>query len=205
MLGWSLQQYATPLGGQQRVYLARRYTVPAHSLASSSGSLDETSRLVDAAEDEFGDMGELVSEDVDGSTLHSDLGDAHEIVINAQVIHSASYQVPVLYLTPQWRHSGMPITDTELYQHVIRRDTDRAALESVPFGGGITMSENPLTGTPCYSFHPCNTATLMESIVDPALSREDVLKRYIASWISIYGAPIGLTVPLSWLTTLNEV
>ncbi|GMS84093.1 hypothetical protein PENTCL1PPCAC_6268, partial [Pristionchus entomophagus] len=52
-----------------------------------------------------------------------------------------------------------------------------------------SLNEHPHLGLLFYHLHPCQTPSIMREMTGKG--------NYIASWLSFYGRPLGLTVPLS--------
>ncbi|KAK4499836.1 hypothetical protein PRZ48_008022 [Zasmidium cellare] len=116
------------------------------------------------------------------------------------IVHSPSYQVPVLYVSFKNRASGRPPSIEELYQMLVP-STQRTSMQTVGQLGAITLTEHPITGIPAYFVHPCRTREALE----PALEGRTVKPaEYVALWLGTIGASVGLNVPLPLATRLNR-
>ncbi|KAJ3173159.1 E2-like conjugating enzyme atg10 [Geranomyces variabilis] len=134
---------------------------------------------------------DLEQEPEDSATLHS--GSPTEITLEIHVVYSKTWRCPVLYFNAWNADTGTPVCFDALKNSV--RDslpnvdlTTRTAY-NMPV---ITQQDHPVLGTPFYSIHPCETATLMAEM----LSNTDAADgRYLLLWLSLVGTifhPIAL-------------
>ena len=66
----------------------------------------------------------------------------------------------------------------------------------------LTQTEHPLSGIPCYHVHPCNTATMMSSVLEDEMQDSDDLKwqtRYSIMWLSLISPLVNLPLATSLL------
>lgn len=115
------------------------------------------------------------------------------------IVHSPSFQVPVLYLSFKNLPSGRQPSIDELYQMLVPA-TYRSSIQAVGQLGAITLSEHPITGIPVYFVHPCRTREAME----PALEGKTMKPaEYTMLWLGTIGASAGLNIPLPLATRLD--
>ncbi|KHJ81739.1 hypothetical protein OESDEN_18573 [Oesophagostomum dentatum] len=57
----------------------------------------------------------------------------------------------------------------------------------------ISLNEHPLLGVLFYNIHPCKTKEIMNELTGKG--------NYIAKWLSVYGAPIGVSPPDALFTS----
>ncbi|PKC70599.1 hypothetical protein RhiirA1_339031, partial [Rhizophagus irregularis] len=126
--------------------------------------------------------------------------------VDYHIIYSASYKVPVLYFNA---YHGTPLTNDEIYSCLVE-PSRLEDIKTAGFHGGISQQDHPTLLIPFYYLHPCETATLMKSIVNtsqPATSnsnnnnnllREISIEGYIRSWLSLVGNVVGLKIGISY-------
>lgn len=109
------------------------------------------------------------------------------------MIHSPSYQVPVLYITFKDEAAGkrMPSVD-EAYELLVP-DAYRSQIEATGVVGALSMTDHPISSTPAYFVHPCQTAEAMEAVVG---GRKTTPEEYLLMWLGMIGASVGLDVPV---------
>ncbi|GIZ49619.1 hypothetical protein CKM354_001264800 [Cercospora kikuchii] len=99
------------------------------------------------------------------------------------IIHSPSYQVPVLYL------SSEPLRSPEWLLECLYDPT--AGI--VGLRGTVSLTDHPETGRPVFFVHPCRT---QEAMMDVLGGREDVdAVEWLFIWFGIIGSAAGLSVP----------
>ncbi|XP_063962395.1 ubiquitin-like-conjugating enzyme ATG10 isoform X1 [Lytechinus pictus] len=104
------------------------------------------------------------------------------------IIHSASYNVPVLYFTA-CKSDGKLLTLDEVWGQVPGSYQERLRHQRWTF---ITQQEHPLLGRPFFQLHPCRTADLMKSVVPHHKGN------YVVTWLSSVGPVVGLELPLAF-------
>ena len=113
------------------------------------------------------------------------------------IVHSPSYQVPVLYVTFEQqgstgRRSKVLPSPTEVYDMLVS-SSFKAQVQTVGVMGALSMTDHPVSGTPAYFVHPCRTSEAMDAvIVDSAVQP----KEYLMMWLGLVGPSVGLDVPL---------
>nr|POE63213.1 ubiquitin-like-conjugating enzyme atg10 [Quercus suber] len=106
------------------------------------------------------------------------------------VVHSPSYQVPVLYVTFQHLlQPGLPSLE-RIYELLVPAEFP-PQLRAVGVMGSLSFAEHPITGVPAYFVHPCRTADAMSAVVR---ERNVTPEEYLLAWTGIVGACVGLQV-----------
>ncbi|CAK1368051.1 unnamed protein product [Cercospora beticola] len=99
------------------------------------------------------------------------------------IIYSPSYQVPVLYLSPE------PLRSSEWLLECLYEPTAGV----VGLRGTVSLTDHPETGRPVFFVHPCRT---QEAMMDVLGAREDVdAVGWLLIWFGIIGSAVGLSVP----------
>lgn len=192
--GWELRHVRPTDGPEETVYLVKKRTVMMEF--QDRGSPEESKTPLDAG-------GPEIIEDDDPSVL-TEVARKKSVAVNFEyhVIHSPSYQVPVLFFTAGFQ-SGKLVPLTDIWKcmspfHVMR-------------GSGmewetVTQHEHPILCQPFYHIHPCHTAAAMATALQasdgqskPAESVASA-SSYLLSWLAMFGPTIGLQVPLHYLT-----
>ncbi|KAF2015891.1 hypothetical protein BU24DRAFT_462113 [Aaosphaeria arxii CBS 175.79] len=115
------------------------------------------------------------------------------VVITYDVLLSPSYQVPMLYISFIDAQHRYPPTMETLYRYLIPRQFTEQ-INSVGIIGGITITDHPLTGSPVFFIHPCQTAAVMEASVG---NKELTPVEYLMVWIGAMGGCVGLNIPIA--------
>lgn len=112
------------------------------------------------------------------------------------IVYSLSHSVPVLYFNA-WHSSGRLFTLNEVWESVDATHRDQIINNK---WGTLTQAEHPLLGQPYFQLHPCNTAKLMGQVMPQFSSAYSpaALKTYLVSWLSMFGPPVGLELPLCY-------
>ncbi|XGW08151.1 hypothetical protein V3C99_010898 [Haemonchus contortus] len=108
-------------------------------------------------------------------------------VVNRQVhvTYNPTYCVPVLWFN-FYRRDGTPLTSSEIMEISSNED-------SMEISQYISLNEHPILGVLFYNIHPCKTKDIMNELNGKG--------NYIAKWLSVYGAPIGLAPPDALFTS----
>ncbi|XP_069080774.1 ubiquitin-like-conjugating enzyme ATG10 isoform X1 [Pleurodeles waltl] len=115
------------------------------------------------------------------------------------VLHSISYQAPVLYFRACFL-DGRPLTLDEIWMGV--HECYRPRLLQGPWDT-ITQQEHPLLGQPFFTLHPCRTNEFMTPILSTS-RKEKRHVNYITSWLSIVGPVVGINLPLSYGLAISD-
>ncbi|KAF2769813.1 hypothetical protein EJ03DRAFT_350864 [Teratosphaeria nubilosa] len=139
----------------------------------------------------------------DPEALHSVSSEKPETRVDYEIIYSASYQVPVLYLsaTPP---SGTGLTSLGHIYDLLVPSQCRNQIESMGVMGALSMSEHPITGLPVFFVHPCRTAEAMAEVVQ---MRGDSLSpaEYLMMWLGLVGPSVGLSMPVELARYVRSV
>jgi len=114
------------------------------------------------------------------------------------IIHSPTYQVPVLHLAvtnhpgPKGKLPLSPMTSPEHVYALLTPPTSQQQLRTVGVMGAVSRTHHPITGVPVWFVHPCRTAEAMgtdlRGHVQPA--------EYLLAWLGVVGGSVGLNVPV---------
>ncbi|RHZ56887.1 hypothetical protein Glove_396g107 [Diversispora epigaea] len=85
------------------------------------------------------------------------------LTVDYHIIYSTSYKVPVLYFN-SYHNDGTSLLIDEIYSNLMQSSRINN-IKTVGFNGGISQQDHPTLSIPFYYLHPCETATLMKSIV----------------------------------------
>ena len=134
------------------------------------------------------------------------------------IVHSPSYQVPVLYFTATLS-TGRQVPLEGVWQLMSPAHATGSGTE----WGTVTQLEHPLLCRPFYHIHPCHTADVMGMAVQRhgneteqelgGREEEEQCSQsatavtecgegatsYLLSWLSMYGPTVGLQVPLRYI------
>ncbi|GMR36313.1 hypothetical protein PMAYCL1PPCAC_06508, partial [Pristionchus mayeri] len=113
----------------------------------------------------------------------------------AHITYNSTYQVPVLWFN-FYRRGGDPLSSDEVLslsctitpESTLSSGPSRSC-SSDPSPSSVTLNEHPHLGVLFYHLHPCQTPSIMREMTGKG--------NYIASWLSFYGRPLGVSVPLS--------
>ena len=119
------------------------------------------------------------------------------------IIHSPSYQVPVLYITFKdlpgpWR--GLPPPD-QVYKLLVPPSYQNQIGVVGPMGG-LSMTDHPVNSTPAYFVHPCRTAEAMNAVLAGRRARPE---EYLLKWMGVIGQSVGLEVPLELAQSIEPL
>ena len=117
----------------------------------------------------YADQTNLVSSQSVASTVaESSLSPALSVHVEYHIVHSFSYEVPVLYFNatyPNGRQLSLKDTWKLLSDRFISVDMDRWGL--------VSQQEHPLLNCPVFHIHPCHTAEVMAQARKTRTSSED--------------------------------
>ncbi|KAL4940804.1 hypothetical protein BDV06DRAFT_14203 [Aspergillus oleicola] len=109
--------------------------------------------------------------------------------VDYDIVLSPTYQVPVLYFV--LRRMGKPLGLNEVYNHLVPSQY-RKSIQGVGIMGGISFGYHPVSGTPAFFVHPCNTAEAMKDI---ASGGSVSLDAYLIMWLGLVGSCVRLQLP----------
>ena len=118
--------------------------------------------------------------------------------LELHIVHSESYRVPVLLLQGQ-HPDGAPWTPDELRAHLRRRDASGVTPLS---GNVVSQLEHPVLCVPSCCVDPCETASLMKSLLSggtPAPEEADGGRLdYLSAWWSVLAPLVGAENRSAW-------
>lgn len=120
--------------------------------------------------------------------------------VQYDIVHSVSYQVPVLYITFKNLPADYRMSVDIVYNLLVPVQY-KQQIRIVGIMGALSMTEHPVTGVPAYFVHPCRTAEAMGDIVrgqsiEPA--------RYLMLWVGMIGSSVGLHVPTTLVSGITS-
>ncbi|THC95945.1 hypothetical protein EYZ11_004587 [Aspergillus tanneri] len=98
--------------------------------------------------------------------------------------------LPVLYF--MLRGSNLGPLGVDAVYHYLVADQHKKELQSVGVMGGISFGYHPLSETPTFFVHPCNTADAMRQIVG---QQNITPEKYLIAWLGLIGNHLGLHLP----------
>ena len=119
------------------------------------------------------------------------------VMVTYDILHSPTYQVPVLYLhlSPTKTCIPSPIDPEALYNLLVPPSM-HAQLAHIGVVGALTQTEHPLTGMTVWFVHPCRTGEVMSTVLDGDgdFKGSDREVRYLLAWFGVVGSGAGLNV-----------
>ena len=195
-LGDSWQLESTRSSRHAQVYLVKKSTQALRNYSPAEEEEEEGGE-----EDLAGDTSGL-SENADVAYLDrsggggggvADESVARVVCMEYHVVHSVSYQVPVLYFNATLPN-GCPLSLDDTWRlllspELVAKETDRWRL--------VTQQEHPHLGRPFYHIHPCHTAAVMSQAMQCISKRsggkeEAKLGNYLVTWLSTFAPVVGL-------------
>lgn len=195
---WELRTAADSKPSRQaQQYLVKKSTEVLRGVHQAGGK--EEDELGDLA----GDTSGLV-EASDAAYLHksagvSRCGEDCLVHVEYHVVHSVSYQVPVLYFNATFSN-GQTLALEDVWQllssEFVSRDADKWGL--------LTQQEHPHLGRPFYHIHPCRTAAVMAKAMQCLAGSEEeeggnkAAGNYLITWLSTFAPVIGLELSMQY-------
>ncbi|KAL2864561.1 ATG3/ATG10 family protein [Aspergillus lucknowensis] len=131
---------------------------------------------------------EACEEDSEALVRTSDTDET--LQVDYDIVLSPSYQVPVLYFV--LRQADKLLGVDAVYRYLVL-DRYRENIKSVGIMGGISFGYHPVSGTPAFFVHPCNTADAMRDI---ATGRGIISpETYLIVWLGLVGNCLRLHLP----------
>ncbi|KAF8940953.1 autophagocytosis associated protein [Dissophora ornata] len=207
---WAYVEYRPRAGQQLQGYLAMtelkycQTPSPRNARGRSLSSVSVTDQLVldDLAEDFGNILDEEANKPLEAADLSQDIsGDF--LSVSYHILFSSSYQVPVLYFNA-YRPDGTAISLEEIYGSLVPEEW-RSSIRNAGLSGGISQQDHPILNVPYFYMHPCETVSLMETILGSQTSdaKTSLLDSYISTWLSFTGQAIGVTVPTDVVAKSN--
>lgn len=116
------------------------------------------------------------------------------ITYEYHIVYSLSHSVPALYFNA-WYASGKLLTLQEVWERVNIQFHEQIANTK---WNSLTQTEHPVLGRPFFQLHPCHTADLMNNLFRESEDTPKDLKKYLISWMSMFGPVVGLEVPMGY-------
>ena len=193
--GWELRTVPTGVH-RNNVYLVKKCTQELAQGENIEPELEEDLFLEELAGEDSMFLKEEDGDIASGHkvTLKCNMPEASQttttlIFMEYHVVHSNSYQVPVLYFNTTYSN-GKSLSLAETWRLLsISSDVDK--------WGVVTQQEHPYLGRPFYHVHPCHTAQAMGK-ARGCLGDVDGNWNYLVSWLSMFGLLVGLHVPLGY-------
>ncbi|CAG8515748.1 2143_t:CDS:2 [Racocetra persica] len=151
--------------------------------------------------DEFTQLDDEILEEEDLNSLPTVPASDEYFTVDYHIIYSTSYKVPVLYFNA-YNSDGTLLTNDEIYSNLVH-PLKQNDIKNAGFNGAISQQDHPTLLLPFYYLHPCETATLMASIVSDSKvdnNKPQVLplEGYIRSWLSLVGSVVGVKVVIDY-------
>lgn len=141
----------------------------------------------------------------DNEVMDRDSDDAHHLLVIYDIVHSPTYQVPVLYVTfmlctSSARSFSSQINLDKVYE-LLAPGLLRPQMQSIGVMGALSMTDHPATGAAAYFVHPCRTVEAMDAVT----GHEHVSpQKYLLMWIGLVGQSVGLEVPMKLAEAMME-
>lgn len=146
--------------------------------------------------------GELEIVEVDGEALHTSTPAAstqQALETTYDILHSPTYNVPVLYLAFPTLRLPQPSPHDTVYDLLVPA-SHKPQLQAVGVMGALSLGEHPAIGVLAYFVHPCLTAEAMAKAVQGTLRPIE----WLFAWLGIVGGGVGLSVPVNVARALNQ-
>ena len=119
--------------------------------------------------------------------------------VDYDIVHSPSYQVPLLYVTVKsYDNQGwkpLQLLVDEAYRLLTPR-VNREQLRNVGVVGALSITDHPVSGLPVYFVHPCRTGEAMEAVMISTKKASTKPEAYLMLWMGIIGSSVGLDMPV---------
>ncbi|CAG8463491.1 10924_t:CDS:2 [Dentiscutata erythropus] len=180
-------------------------------------------------ENDFTQIDDEIIEEEDLNSLPTVPVSDEYFTVDYHIVYSTSYKVPVLYFNaynsakpvvapygvkPELFHmeilsqkilyilDGTLLTNDEIYSNLVH-PLKQNDIKTAGFNGAISQQDHPTLLIPFYYLHPCETATLMTSIVSNSKMDNNKLQAiplegYIRSWLSLVGSVVGIKVVIDY-------
>ncbi|KAI8084603.1 autophagocytosis associated protein [Halteromyces radiatus] len=111
------------------------------------------------------------------------------IMLDHHIVYSSTYQVPVLYFDAYFP-DGTRLGLDEIYEYIVPQVyQDDLKISPIQAQGAITQADHPLLGRPFWYIHPCDTQTLLQTIMQDVF-----IENYIKIWLSLVGPLVRCSV-----------
>ncbi|EKM80356.1 hypothetical protein AGABI1DRAFT_128028 [Agaricus bisporus var. burnettii JB137-S8] len=161
--------------------------------------LDNLAATVDESIDD------VVSEESDPSTANMTVGPDQILTCEQHVVFSATFRVPAFYFTVHSATSGAPLSLPEVLQSTLFKIGTMDGFEVTPYAASLPASafpvlshgDHPTLNVPCWYFHPCETASVIDELVREAQKDDDwdeqtILIRWLELWFMVVSSVVNL-------------
>ncbi|KAJ7744520.1 hypothetical protein DFH07DRAFT_834606 [Mycena maculata] len=115
------------------------------------------------------------------------------------VVYSATFQVPAFYFTLH-DASGSPLALDDLVQTTLFHRFAFEGTQNTSFAVALpgsafpllSQGDHPTLGTPCWYFHPCQSAAAVDEIVAELGEQRVVGQRWIEKWFMVLGSVVNM-------------
>ncbi|KAG0709549.1 hypothetical protein DFH29DRAFT_884663 [Suillus ampliporus] len=179
LAGWSWKEHHTlPSFG----YMHRSITLNWRQPASVDASLDIEDSL----------------DVVDDSTAASH-GSRNSLTCQQYVVLSATFRVPAFYFSVHGS-SGSPLQLADIMKTSLLREDVREGTVATTFAVShpamnfplLSQGEHPTLGTPCWYFHPCETASAVQDILKESEESGGRPLRYMEAWFTVLSTVVDM-------------
>ena len=132
------------------------------------------------------------------------------LLIYYDIIHSPTYQMPVLYLTFSQRPSQQPgperpktIPSLDKLYTLLTPASLEPQLRTGGVLGALSMTDHPITGLPAYFVHPCRTAEAMVAVTGDR-DRDVKPAECLLLWLGLVGRGVGLDVSVALAKVITD-
>ncbi|XP_066955355.1 ubiquitin-like-conjugating enzyme ATG10 [Macrobrachium rosenbergii] len=120
------------------------------------------------------------------------------VTYDYHVVYSVSHSVPVLYFNA-CHMTGNSLKLEEMWSRIPTQFQEQVMTRKWE---SLTQHDHPVLGVPYFHLHPCNTMKLMSQLkFENEPSSELKGKKYILSWLSMFGPIVGLELSNQYFTT----
>ncbi|KAL2828653.1 hypothetical protein BDW59DRAFT_42173 [Aspergillus cavernicola] len=171
----------------------------AGSILKISQTLDslQDQTLVQSVDNQDTQDSQLAAYEEDSEALIHTYDTHDTLQIDYDILLSPTYQVPALYFV--LRRASMPLGIDEVYRYLVPEQY-RENIQSVGIMGGISFGYHPVSGTPAFFVHPCNTADAMREI---ASGHRISPEAYLIIWLGLVGNCVRLQLPSELFATMG--
>ncbi|DBA00551.1 TPA: hypothetical protein N0F65_006455 [Lagenidium giganteum] len=117
-------------------------------------------------------------------------GEQQPVIMDFHIVYHTVYQTPVLYFQASFL-DGTPVPTDELTASTFLAGSNSTAAV-------VSMEEHPVLGRPFHFLHPCESATVMDLLLQHDTGHEAASCAYLISWLSLMMPVTGIN-PLGYL------
>ncbi|KAG1753955.1 uncharacterized protein EDB91DRAFT_1100881 [Suillus paluster] len=139
----------------------------------------------------------------DGTTAPR--GSRESLICQQYVVLSATFRVPAFYFSIHGS-SGSPLQLTDIMKTSLLREDVHEGTVATTFAVShpamnfplLSQGEHPTLGTPCWYFHPCETASTVQEILKESEENGRRPLRWIEAWFTDTFSSIGICMEGVW-------